>query len=147
MTPEQTQTLATLLRAKREALGLSANEVAKQAGINVSSVWRIEEGQRANPKADVLQAIGSVLGITTSDLFAAAGWVPKRELPTFRPYMRTKYNLSPRAMRELETKLDEWARDQGIDFDKDTGGPMNGEDEAPPIAPAARNNDKRRTTP
>ncbi|MFH5207857.1 helix-turn-helix domain-containing protein [Antrihabitans sp. NCIMB 15449] len=129
MTPEQIDTIAQLIRTTREQQGLSTAAVAKRAGINVSSLWRIEEGQRANPKAEVLQAIGHALGIPTSDLFAAAGWVPRTELPTIRPYLRTKYGELPAdAVAEIEAHFDDIARKHGISFDRSSG-PMRGEDE------------------
>lgn len=128
MTPKQLNDLTKVLRERRESLSWSANEVARRVGISNTTYWRIEDGQIASPKAETLQAIGEVLGISAGDLFASAGWLPEKELPTLRPYLRMKYDLPPEAMREIEAQFDEIAKKHGISFDE-TSGPLNGEDE------------------
>jgi len=124
MTPDEATQLANLLRAKRQAAGLSATEVARRAGVNVGTVTRIELGQIPSPRPDSLRAIGDVLGIPAADLFAITDWLPRKELPSFRPYMRAKYReLPPEAVQELEEVFERIARDYGAT------GPTNGEDE------------------
>lgn len=124
MTPDEAQRLAELLRRRREALGLSASEVARRSGVNKGTVTRIELGQIASPRPDSLTAIGDVLGIPASDLFAIADWLPKRQLPTFLPYMRAKYKELPAtAVAEMEAYFDRLARKHGVQ------GPVDGEDE------------------
>ncbi|GCB57224.1 helix-turn-helix transcriptional regulator [Rhodococcus erythropolis] len=128
MTPEQLYQLTKTLREKRESLGWSANEVGRRLGISAATYWRIETGQITSPKPETLQAIGDVLGIPVGDLFASAGWMPEQELPSLRPYLRTKYHLSPEAMREIEAHFDEVGRKHGISFSPESG-PRAGEDE------------------
>ena len=129
MTPEQTVQLINLLGSKRAEAGLSTAEVARRAGVDVGTVWRIEQGQIANPRPESLQAIGEVLGIPASDLFAVAGWVPSKELPTIHPYLRTKYRELPAdAMEEIEAHFAAVAKRHGISFNQNEG-PINGEDE------------------
>lgn len=129
MTPEQTIELSSLLKQKREEAGLSAAEVGRRAGVDVGTVWRIERGQIASPTAKSLIAMGGVLGISTSDLFAIAPWVTAQELPTIRPYLRTKYrDLPPEAVTEIEAEFDAIAQRHGISFDSNNG-PQDGEDE------------------
>lgn len=129
MTPEQSAQLAALLTRKRHESGMTALEVSKRAHVDRGTLWRIEKGMIANPKAENLQAIGEVLGIPASDLFATVGWVPSQQLPTIRPYLRTKYRqLPPAAVQEIEAHFDEVARRHGISFDQ-RDGPADGEDE------------------
>lgn len=129
MTPEQATQLATLLTDKRREAGITAHEVSRQAHVDRGTLWRIEKGMIANPKAENLQAIGEVLGIPTSDLFAIVGWVPPKQLPTIKPYLRTKYHqLPPKALLEIEKHFDEVAHRHGISFDSQHG-PQNSEDE------------------
>lgn len=124
MNPEHSRHLAALLRDKRTAAGLSASEVARRAGVDTGTVTRIELGQIASPKPDSLRAIGAVLGIPVADLFAATDWLPREELPSLRPYLRTKYReLPPEAVAEIEAVFDRLARDYG------RHGPRPGEDE------------------
>jgi transcriptional regulator with XRE-family HTH domain len=124
MRPDEAQKLADLLRMKRETLGLSAHEVARRAGVNVGTVTRIELAQIPSPRPESLTAIGDVLGIPAADLFAVADWLPRKELPTFRPYLRAKYRELPdEAIAEIEGFLTQLARKHGV------GGPADGEDE------------------
>lgn len=129
MTPEQQTQLINMLKQKRQELGLSVAELARRAGLDVGTVWHIESGSTASPKAESLQAIADALKIPAADLFAAAGWMPSRDLPTIRPYLRTKYHqLPPNAVQEIEIYFDEVAHRHGISFDP-YDGPVNGEDE------------------
>src|SRR5215211_1558284 len=102
MNPDEARHLADLLREKRLAAGLTAREVARRAGVDSGTVSRIELGQIASPRPDNLRAIGEVLGIPAADLFAATDWLPRRDLPSFRPYLRSKYReLPPEAVAEI----------------------------------------------
>lgn len=129
MTPEQSARLGTLLTNRRKQKGLSIPEVSRQAGIDRGTLWRIEKGMIHNPKAENLQSIGEVLDIPASDLFTTVGWVPSKQLPTIRPYLRTKYRQLPdAAVKEIEDYFDDVARRHGISFDSDHG-PIDKEDE------------------
>ncbi len=128
MTPEQAKQLADLLNAKQAATGLSGAEVARRAGVDAGTVSRIERGQIPNPTAKTLLSLGEVLGIPESELFAVAPWATPQELPTIRPYLRTKYHMPESAMQEIEAQFDTIARKHGISFDPQHG-PTNGEDE------------------
>lgn len=129
MTPEQSGHLAKLLQLRRKEAGMTAREVSQRANVDRGALWRIGRGMIANPKAENLQAIGEVLGIPASDLFATVGWVPPQQLPTIRPYLRTKYRQLPDAsIKEIESYFDDVARRHGIGFDSETG-PRNKEDE------------------
>lgn len=102
MEPHEAIRLATRLRIARERCGLSANEVARRAGVNVGTVTRIELAQIARPRPESLIAIAAVLDIPVTDLFAIADWIPAHELPTLMPYMRAKYAALPEdAYREI----------------------------------------------
>jgi transcriptional regulator with XRE-family HTH domain len=129
MNAEQAHRLATLLASKRGAAGLSPGEVARRAGIDKGTIWRIERAKIASPKARTLQAIGEVLSIPSSELFEIAPWVTPDELPTIRPYLRTKYRqLPPEAMQEIEAHFADLAKRYNIRFDTNDG-PQDGEDE------------------
>ncbi len=123
MKQDETQTLARLLRQARIGAGLTAREVARRAGLNVTDVTRIESGQRTRPTPETIRAIGKVLGISAADLFAAADWLPKDELPTLQPYLRAKYrDLPDEAVAEVERLINNYTERYG-------SGPRGGEDE------------------
>ncbi len=126
MNPSEAQQLARTLKTKRERLGLSATEVARRAGVTAGTVTRLELAQIQSPRAENLKAIAEVLDISVSDLFTTADWLPKKELPTFTPYLRRKYGgLPDDARHELEVAFERIARKHGYDGN----GPAPGEDE------------------
>jgi transcriptional regulator with XRE-family HTH domain len=117
MTPEQTVQLINVLANKRRESHLSVNEVARRAEVDPGTVWRIEQGMIPTPKAESLKAIGNVLGIPSTDLFAIVGWIPSDELPSIGPYLRAKYaQLSAEALQEVETYFETVAYTYGVNI-------------------------------
>lgn len=126
MDSDHSQALARLFKQTREALGLSAREVARRAEITDSNVVRLEQGAIPNPRPDTLKALADVLGLDLADVYAAAGYVQPKGLPSFTPYLRSKYaDLPAEARQELETSFARIADKYGFDAD----GPKPGEDE------------------
>lgn len=121
MTPEQARALGAFIRKRRLKLGISARELARRAG--VADVVRLEQGGLLNPRAESLRGVANGLEVPLSDLLAAADWLPPKELPTFRPYLRTKYRLPDDAVEEMEAFMARLAKKHGIK------GPAAGEDE------------------
>jgi transcriptional regulator with XRE-family HTH domain len=126
MNENQATTLAELLRSKRADMGLSASETARRAGMTPSTLTRLEQGQIAAPTAASLQALGEVLGVSASDLFATIGWVPEGDLPSMTPYLRSKYrDMPPEAIADIEQHFNKVARAHGMTVN----GPADREDE------------------
>lgn len=126
MNENEATTLAELLRSKRVDMGLSASETARRAGMTPSTLTRLEQGQIAAPTAASLQALGEVLGVSASDLFATIGWVPEGDLPSMTPYLRSKYrDMPPEAIADIEQHFNKVARAHGITVN----GPADREDE------------------
>ncbi len=124
MNSEQSLSLGQLIRERRHALGLGLQEVADRAGMNKSSLIRIEYDRRAAPQPDTLTNLARVLQLSVADLFTLAGYSTPQDLPSLRPYLRTKYGeLPPEALAEIEDYL---ARFGGYGT-----GPADGEDEQP----------------
>jgi transcriptional regulator with XRE-family HTH domain len=122
MTPQQTVQLIKLLSKKRVEAGLSVNEVARRAGVDPGTAWRIEQGMIPTPKAESLKAIGKVLGIPSIDLFAIVGWIPSGELPSIGPYFRAKYSQLPdEALQEIEAHFAEVVHKYSVTFDGGDG--------------------------
>lgn len=111
MTPEQTVQLMNLFTNKRKASGFSVAEVAQRADVDRGTVWRLEQGMIASPKAESLQAIGKVLDIPSIDLYAIVGWISSGELPSFGPYLQAKYPQLPEKARQ---EFEDVARRYGI---------------------------------
>ncbi len=101
MSPKNDQ-FATLIRDRRTALGLSMQQLADQVGVTKSNVHYWEAGQGL-PKAGVLGKLAGALGVSDEDLFTLAGYTRPTGLPTWSPYLRTKYGHLPEdALDELE---------------------------------------------
>jgi len=75
-----------------------------------------------------LAALAAGLEVPTADLYALAGIDLPDELPTLRPYLRSKYGgaLPDEALAEIARYSDNVARRYGV-----TTGPAPGEDELP----------------
>lgn len=97
MTTKRTRTLGSVLRAKREALGLSATALAKQVDLAPSSVTRLERDE-IGATDDTVRRLAKALKASYSELATLAGGT----LPNFAPYLRAKYDLDDEAVAELE---------------------------------------------
>jgi transcriptional regulator with XRE-family HTH domain len=126
--PDQAARLGAFIRNRREELGLSTRQLAEQAGMNFATVARIEQGQFAAPGPDKLAGIAEALGLNTADLFGLADYTVPDDLPSFQPYLRSKYRDMPSgAVEDLNKAFERIIKRHGYDPD----GPRDGEDEAP----------------
>ncbi|UXM90999.1 helix-turn-helix domain-containing protein [Paenarthrobacter sp. JL.01a] len=127
MQEKDIQGLAETIRTQRQKLGLSASEVARQAGVAKGTITRLELGQIANPRMDNLRAIADVLQLPLTDILAESSLLRGSDLPTLSPYLRTKFKDMPdSAVREIEDHFRDVAARHGIDINT---GPAPGEDE------------------
>jgi transcriptional regulator with XRE-family HTH domain len=79
MSEPDAQAFPILLRAYRERMGLSCNEVARAVGCDPSYISRLERSEREPPRRRVVEALGLVLhlGIDEQDaLLVSAGYAP-----------------------------------------------------------------------
>ncbi|MAU84003.1 MAG: transcriptional regulator [Gordonia sp.] len=107
MTPDQTVKLINLLTTKRTEQNLSVNEVARRAGVDTGTVWRIEQGMIAKPRVESLIAIAKVLGIKPMELFTTVGWLTADDLPDIGAYLHAKYaDLPEPVIHNAERYLD-----------------------------------------
>ncbi len=114
LTETQAQELAAILTARRSELGLSMRKVAAQTGFDIATIVNLEAGTNLSPLPGTLKAIADVLGLSISDLFVLADWLPADELPTLKPYLRAKYhNLDEQAIADLERYADRLAKRHG----------------------------------
>ncbi len=126
--PEQAKELGQRLRARREELGLSLRQLAERAETTDTTIIRIEQGAYAAPAPDKLSRIAEALGLSLADVFALAEYAVPGDLPSFQPYLRSKYrDLPPEAVDDLNKAFARIVRKHGYDPD----GPQDGEDETP----------------
>ncbi len=96
--------------------------------MNDATIVRIEQGAFAAPRPDKLSRIAEALGLSLADVFALADYAVPDDLPSFQPYLRSKYRDMPaEAVDDLSKAFERIVRKHGYD----AHGPRHGEDEAP----------------
>ena len=128
MEPEQAKRLGQYLREARQAKGFSARQLGDLTGINDATIVRFENGGFAAPAPDKLARICAALDLSLADVFALADYASPTELPSFTPYLRTKYrDLPDDALEQIEKQVVRIAKKHGVALE----GPAPGEDESP----------------
>lgn len=79
--------VGSLIQQDREQAGLSLSKYAEIVGVSHTYLSRLESGTRTRPSPDVLVRIAEARHICLADLFAAAGYLLPREMPSFLPYL------------------------------------------------------------
>lgn len=126
MSAEDYLHLAGIIREARTEKGYSATQLARQAGIQPSTVTRLEAAQLQHPQPETLVSIARVLELPVTDLFACLNWMPKEQLPSFTPYLRAKYGELPDEVQEkLERDFIKVVQRYGYECN----GPQPGQDE------------------
>ena len=122
--------LGGLLREAREAAGLSVRQAAAESGISPGAISLLEQGKTPSTRIDRLLALTEVYGVEPLEIIEAAGYNLTPTLPTFTPYLRSKYgHLPPEAHEEITAAFQRIAGKYGIA--EDSCGPAAGEDEIP----------------
>jgi transcriptional regulator with XRE-family HTH domain len=107
--------LGEYLRMERERASWSQRQLAAMVGIHHSYLARLENGETANPSAELLQRMAEVLETDTAELLAYIG--VKSELPEPRVYFRRMYGLD-REQAEQAARLIEQAFRTNTNTDK-----------------------------
>jgi transcriptional regulator with XRE-family HTH domain len=98
--------------------------LAREVGVDMAQIVRLEKGDVATPKVETLARIAKTLGLPLADVYGLAGYETTAELPSFTPYLRTKYRELPdEAVAEMEAFLDRLRAKHGLT------GPVDHEDE------------------
>jgi transcriptional regulator with XRE-family HTH domain len=100
MKPENSQ-FAPFLSQRRAELGLSIKQLADRVGIAKSTLHQWESGTSL-PGAGRLSKLSDALEMSYEDFVSAAGFGSPVGLPAFTPYMRAKYGLKGKALKEAE---------------------------------------------
>lgn len=108
MNQQQARVLGNLLRAKRKELGFSTYQLAAAAGVNSSTVVRIELGKFAAPGPDKLAKFATALKMNLAEVYAKAGYIVPDDLPEIESYLQVKYpSLTGVKRRALAMSLNE----------------------------------------
>jgi transcriptional regulator with XRE-family HTH domain len=112
------QALGEAVRARRLARGWSLADAANASGLHHSYWSKLENGFYQTPAPKYLQIIASVLEMPIEDLHGLAGYTVSKELPSFKPYLRAKYDLPPEAIAQLESYMSFLRNQYGIPKDQ-----------------------------
>jgi transcriptional regulator with XRE-family HTH domain len=117
MKPEQSRQLGQLLKARREACGLSTHGLARATAMNQATIVRLEAGSIVAPKADKLSRIAQALGIGGADYFALAGYAVPADLPSLRPYLQAKYaGLLAEDLDKIDAYVSRLVKKRGVEL-------------------------------
>lgn len=94
------QRLGQLVASSRKRIGISQRKLARDAGLDIATLSRLEQGFYASPTPATLQRLATTLGVALVELYQAAGY--------FQPY-------------DLLHVADEVATNSGLTADQATG--------------------------
>ncbi len=83
--------LIELIKTTREERGLSLRKLADIAGLHHSFLSKLELGAYDSVSVESLMALAEALDLPPADLFSLAGYRLPESLPSFGPYLRTRY--------------------------------------------------------
>jgi transcriptional regulator with XRE-family HTH domain len=94
------QSVATLVKSLREQRGWSQGQLASRAGVEHSTVWRIEAKKIASPGVDIMRKLSTALGVDLSEITGDRP-LPRRRAQIFEgvahvPVMRVRVQASGR---------------------------------------------------
>ncbi len=103
MKDDNRQQLGRYITEQRGLKQLSLSGLAEAAEMSKSTLSEIEKGLTL-PQPDSLTRIAAALGIDWEDLYALAGYGRPKALPSFGPYLRSKYGdqLSAKELKDIE---------------------------------------------
>ncbi len=98
------RSLGRYLKRLREELNLSMHDVAKKTDLTAGYISKIEAGNTFKSiNINSLIAFSKVYNIPIIALLEEAGFLKKQDdLPELSTYLKTKYDLSPQAIRNIE---------------------------------------------
>lgn len=97
--------LGDYLKKLREELGMSIREAAKAAELTPSHLSKIERSDTFKSiGVEKLTRLSKTYGIPVSTILKEAGFLENDDdrLPELAQYLRSKYRLSPQAIRDME---------------------------------------------
>jgi len=95
--------LGEFIKTRRESRDITKADAVRQTGLDYSYWVKLENGVYLMPSPKALELVAAVIGVEPADLYALAGYRINGELPSFGPYLRSKYHLPPRAIDQLES--------------------------------------------
>jgi transcriptional regulator with XRE-family HTH domain len=112
MTEAQALELGRMVKRARRSRGLTLRELDGLTGVSYTWLSRLEGGLIPAPAPSKLSKVVDALGISP-------GWIDRLtqgkvsgDLPSIHTYFRTKYNLNPEEIRQIEDLFDQIRRNR-----------------------------------
>jgi len=98
---ENAKRLGDYVRARRHAMRLTLAQAERRSGVDATYWSKLELGEYKSPNPRYLVAIAHTLDVAVEELYGLAGYYLPTQLPSFAPYLRSRYDLDDRAVDEL----------------------------------------------
>ncbi|KIX33668.1 XRE family transcriptional regulator [Burkholderia pseudomallei] len=98
-------TLGEKIRTLRKRQGLTLDQLALQVSASKSSIWELENKEKARPSADRIAAIAQALGVTSAYLLDDTQTEPSRKVAD-EAFFRKYEQLDEPIKRQLQDILD-----------------------------------------
>lgn len=97
--------LGEKIRTLRKRQGLTLDQLALQVSASKSSIWELENKEKARPSADRIDAIAQALGVTSAYLLDDTQIEPSRKVAD-EAFFRKYEQLDEPIKRQLQDILD-----------------------------------------
>lgn len=94
------------LKELRLERGLSLRDVAAKTGVSDSLLSKMETGRTTKPTQESLNRLALFYEIDPEELWTLAEYKIASSLPSFTPYLRSRYDLPPEAIDEMRNHFD-----------------------------------------
>ncbi|WP_176114832.1 helix-turn-helix domain-containing protein [Burkholderia cepacia] len=98
-------TLGEKIRTLRKRQGLTLDQLALQVSASKSSIWELENKEKARPSADRIAAIAQALGVTSAYLLDDTQAEPSRQVAD-EAFFRKYEQLDEPVKRQLQDILE-----------------------------------------
>jgi transcriptional regulator with XRE-family HTH domain len=102
MNAKDAKKLGAAIRRHREAAGLHRKGLADAAGIEPSTILRLETGVIREPRAETLQRIARVLGVAVEEFVSVAGYMSPNAEIGLPVYLRRSMGLTDDEAKRIE---------------------------------------------
>ena len=86
--------------------GLSLRDVAAKTGVSDSLLSKMETGRTTKPTQESLNRLALFYEIDPEELWTLADYQIASSLPSFTPYLRSRYDLPAEAIDEMRNHFD-----------------------------------------
>jgi transcriptional regulator with XRE-family HTH domain len=115
---ENSRRLGEYVRSRRHAKFLSLAQAERRSGVDATYWSKLELGEYKSPNPRYLVAIAHALDLPVEELYGLAGYYLPGQLPSFAPYLRSRYHLSDPEVDELNRLFDRISAESQADHDR-----------------------------